>query len=84
MMFERLGSLARNLASTTAAFFHRALHAPRPPQPKKKRQFFGETGPEAAAKYLTRKSLHPGCSSSLRKLQRAHRIAAGVRPLHYL
>lgn len=84
MMFDRFGSFARNLASTAAAFFYRAWHAPEPPQPKKQRRFVGDTGSEAAARFLSRKHLHLGCSSSLRKLQRAQRIAAGVRPLHYL
>lgn len=39
--------------------------------------------PEGAAKYLARKSLPAGCSSTLKKVQRAKRIAAGVRPARF-
>jgi hypothetical protein len=34
---------------------------------------------DAAAAYRRRKSIHPGTSSSLRKVQKALRIEAGVR-----
>jgi predicted nucleic acid-binding OB-fold protein len=42
-----------------------------------------ETGPEAAQTYLNKKRLYLGRGSSLKKLQRHARIAAGLRPLRY-
>lgn len=38
--------------------------------------------PEGAAAYLGARRLDPARSSSLRKLQKAKRIAAGLRPRH--
>jgi hypothetical protein len=50
---------------------------------KHKRKGSPERGPTAAAKYLTRKRVSRAHGSSIRKLQRADRIANGKRPLRY-
>ena len=40
-----------------------------------------DTGPEAAAKYMLRRSMRSGKASTLRKVMRAENIAAGRRIL---
>lgn len=65
------------------AFFAQQQSAPLKVSRKRRPYLDPATGAEAAMKYLGRKRLNRGSSSTLRKVQRAMRIEAGLRPLTF-
>ena len=78
---------ARLLGWVRGLFLRGAIARPIAPDPSRLRPRIADadlaTGPEAASDYLHRRRLDGGSASTVRKLARANRIEAGLRPVRF-